>query len=304
MVPLRHGRATESVAAKTPKADLDKLYKHSTEQTATTFPQGTTGTTFAENARKSAETFELKYELLATRKRKLKHERAEATEARAVARQGKSKAAQLALDKVVSDRAHFQCIDCDRRFAREASMDGHACEVSEQTRSTIQQPESSEANKKPPFEAPTTVPVSPTTSSRQRRLLMGHGLHMGRSVTVLDDAVKRIPKIQFQLGVTKSSNRKGVFEMMEERAKTIDSLQIGRERKVVGDPASYLEEAGGRLCLLYADRSASERIVCFTFALGSFGQRADCLLYLYPKGGSSSSLLVYPRADVSGGIFS
>jgi hypothetical protein len=60
-----------------------------------------------------------------------------------VARQEKSKAAQVALDKVVSYREPFQCIDCDLRFAWEASMDGHTCEVSEETQSTIQQSESS-----------------------------------------------------------------------------------------------------------------------------------------------------------------
>jgi hypothetical protein len=141
------------------------------------------------------------------------HERAEATEARAVARQENSKAAQaqVALDKVVSDRAPFQCIDCERRFAREASMDGH---LREETRSTLQQSASSEANKKLPSEAPTTIPVPPTTNSHERRLLMGHCLQMGRSATVLDDAVKRVLVIQFQLGVTKSSNRKGVSKVV------------------------------------------------------------------------------------------
>ncbi len=39
-----------------------------------------------------------------------------------------------------------------------------------------------------------------------------------RSVTVLDDAVKGILEAQFQLGVEKSSNRKGVLEMVEESA--------------------------------------------------------------------------------------
>jgi hypothetical protein len=102
-------------------------------------------------------------------------------------------------------------------------MDRHTCEVREKTRSAIQQSES-EATKKVPFEAPTTAPVSPSTSSHERRLLMGHGLQMGRFVTVLDDAVKWILETQFQLGVTKSSNRKGVLEMVEECAKTIPTL--------------------------------------------------------------------------------
>jgi hypothetical protein len=61
-------------------------------------------------------------------------------------------------------------------FARENLMDGHPYGVSEETRSTIQQAERSEANKKLPFEALATVPVSPSTSNHERRLLMGHGL--------------------------------------------------------------------------------------------------------------------------------
>jgi hypothetical protein len=208
------------------KTDLDKLYTHSTEQTPTTFPQGATEATFDQNAGKSVDTFEPKIEMSATRKRKVKHARSEATEARAEARQEKLEEAQAALDKVVSDRAPFQCMECDRRFAREATMDGHMCEVSEETQSAIQQSESSDASKKLPFEVPTTVPVSPATSSHEGllQLLMGHGLQMGRSVTVLDDAVKRILEIQFQLGVEHNSNRKGVLEMVEECAKTMATL--------------------------------------------------------------------------------
>jgi hypothetical protein len=53
---------------------------------------------------------------------------------------------------------------------------------------------------------------------------MGHGLQIGQSVTVLDDAVKMILEAQFQLGVTRSSNRKGVLEMVEECGKTMPKL--------------------------------------------------------------------------------
>jgi hypothetical protein len=53
---------------------------------------------------------------------------------------------------------------------------------------------------------------------------MGHGMQMVRFVTLLDDAVKWIPEAQSQLRVTKSSNRKGVLEMVEECAKTIPTL--------------------------------------------------------------------------------
>jgi hypothetical protein len=53
---------------------------------------------------------------------------------------------------------------------------------------------------------------------------MGHGLQMSQSVTVLDDAVKRILEMQFQFGVTQSSNMKGVLEMVKECAKTMPTL--------------------------------------------------------------------------------
>jgi hypothetical protein len=49
---------------------MDKLYKlgamPSTENTTTTFPQGTTGATLAENVRKSAEAFKPKIEMSST----------------------------------------------------------------------------------------------------------------------------------------------------------------------------------------------------------------------------------------------
>jgi hypothetical protein len=109
-------------------------------------------------------------------------------------------------------------------------MNGYMCEVSEKTRGAIQQSEC-EANKKLSFEVTTTVHVSPSTSSHERRLLMGHGLQIGRSVTALDDAVKAILETQFQSGVTESSNRKCVLEM-EECAKTMPTLTAPAIHKV------------------------------------------------------------------------
>jgi hypothetical protein len=53
---------------------------------------------------------------------------------------------------------------------------------------------------------------------------MGHGLAQFRFVTVLDDVVKEILEEQFQKGVEKSSNRKGVLEMVEECGKTVPEL--------------------------------------------------------------------------------
>jgi hypothetical protein len=47
---------------------------------------------------------------------------------------------------------------------------------------------------------------------------MGHGLAQFRFVMVLDDVVKEILEEQFQKGVEKSSDRKGVLEMVEECA--------------------------------------------------------------------------------------
>jgi hypothetical protein len=94
----------------------------SMEDTTTTFPQGTTGATFAEDAGKSVETFKPKIELSGGRKRKLKAEKAEKTEAREVARKKKPEAAQEALDEVVTNRAPFQCVGCDRRFASQGKL--------------------------------------------------------------------------------------------------------------------------------------------------------------------------------------
>jgi hypothetical protein len=59
-------------------------------------------------------------ELSATRNRKLKHEKAEKKDARATARHQKSEAARVALDKVVYDRALFQC---RRERERRSGMD-------------------------------------------------------------------------------------------------------------------------------------------------------------------------------------
>jgi hypothetical protein len=53
---------------------------------------------------------------------------------------------------------------------------------------------------------------------------MGHGLAQFRFVMVLDDVVKDILEEQFQKGVEKSSNRKGVLEMVEECGKIVPEL--------------------------------------------------------------------------------
>jgi hypothetical protein len=53
---------------------------------------------------------------------------------------------------------------------------------------------------------------------------MGHGLAKFRFVMVLDDVVKEILEEQFQKGVEKSSNRKGVLEMVGECGKIVPEL--------------------------------------------------------------------------------
>jgi hypothetical protein len=53
---------------------------------------------------------------------------------------------------------------------------------------------------------------------------MGHGLAQFRFVMVLDDVVKEILEEDFQKGVEKSSNRKGVLEMVEECGKIVPEL--------------------------------------------------------------------------------
>jgi hypothetical protein len=75
------------------------------------------------------------------------------------------------------------------------------------------------------FVSPITVPVSPNPVGSQKRwLLMGHGLAQFRFVMVLDDVVEEILEEHFQRGVEKSSNRKGVLEMVEECGKTVPEL--------------------------------------------------------------------------------
>jgi hypothetical protein len=53
---------------------------------------------------------------------------------------------------------------------------------------------------------------------------MGHCLAQFRFVTALDGVVKEILEEQFQKGVEKSSNRKGVLEMVEECGTIVPEL--------------------------------------------------------------------------------
>jgi hypothetical protein len=73
------------------------------------------------------------------------------------------------------------------------------------------------SNKNTPFQAPATVSVD-------EELIMGHGLQTFRSVTILDDVVKKVLEEQFQKGVLKTSNRKGVLEMVEECGKKVPNI--------------------------------------------------------------------------------
>jgi hypothetical protein len=75
------------------------------------------------------------------------------------------------------------------------------------------------------FVSPITLPVSPNPAgSQQRWLLMDHGLTQFRFVMVLGEVVEEILEEQFQKGVEKSSNRKGVLEMVEECGKSVPQL--------------------------------------------------------------------------------
>jgi hypothetical protein len=133
-----------------------------------------------------------------------------------------SKAAQHKLHLAVAERVPFACKICDRRFATEYQMEGHTCQLPPSGDTTA---ENIATEMTTLFVLPTTVPVSPNPAgSQQRWLLMGHGLAQFRFVMVLDDVVKEILEDQFQKGVEKSSNRKGVLEMVEECGKVVPEL--------------------------------------------------------------------------------
>jgi hypothetical protein len=133
-----------------------------------------------------------------------------------------SKAAQHKLHLAVAERVPFVCQICDRRFATEYQMEGHTCQVPSSGDTTA---ENIATETTTLFVSPITVPVSPNPAgSQQRWLLMGHGLAQFRFVMVLDDVVKEILEEQFKKGVEKSSNRKGVLEMVEECGKIVPEL--------------------------------------------------------------------------------
>jgi hypothetical protein len=126
----------------------------------------------------------------------------------------------------VAMRWQTECLSrlkiCVRRFATEYQMEGHTCQLPSPGDTTAENIATETATL---FVSPITVTVSPNpTGSQQRWLLMGHGLAQFRFVMVLDDVVKEILEEQFQTGVEKSSNRKGVLEMVEECGKIVPQL--------------------------------------------------------------------------------
>jgi hypothetical protein len=197
------------------KADLDAKYKHGSTQPST-------GAIFVADVGKSNEDFQPKVEKSSRRKRQLKVDKAEQTVARKKAKMDVSKAAKHKLHHAVAERVPFVCQSCERRFATEYQMAGHTCQLPSSGDTTA---ENIATETTTLFVSPITVPVSPNPAgSQQRWLLMGHGLAQFRFVTVLDDVVKEILEEQFQKGVEKSSNRKGVLEMVEECGKTVPEL--------------------------------------------------------------------------------
>ena len=133
-----------------------------------------------------------------------------------------SKAAQHKPHHAVAERVPFACQSCVRRFATEYQMTGHTCQLPSPGDTTAENIATETATL---FVSPITVPVSPNPAGNQQRwLLMGHGLAQFRFVMVLDDVVKEILEEKFQKGVEKSSNPKGVLEMVEECGKIVPEL--------------------------------------------------------------------------------
>jgi hypothetical protein len=64
-----------------------------------------------------------------------------------------------------------------------------------------------------------------------------------RSVTILDDVVKKVLEEQFQKGVLKTSNRKGVLEMVEECGKKVPTLMAPSMHEVNSWLSTRLSQA-------------------------------------------------------------
>lgn len=79
---------------------------------------------------------------------------------------------------------------------------------------------SASSRKSTPFQKPETISI---IEAGRKELLIGHGLH-SRTTSSLDDPVKAILEKQYQKGIAKASNRKGVLEMVEACEKVLPLL--------------------------------------------------------------------------------
>jgi hypothetical protein len=90
-------------------------------------------------------------------------------------------------------------------------MTDHTC-APVNTESLLTQHPDAASTKEAEFVIPATTAID---QALIRNALLGHGLVTWRTVNVLDPIIKEILEEQYQKGVTNSSNRKGVLEMVE-----------------------------------------------------------------------------------------
>jgi hypothetical protein len=206
------------------KDELDKIYTStSTPLDKNEFPQKATGASFVEHGKSETE-FEPKTELSSTRKRQSRQATADRVGMRKKAKADTEEAARELLEDVIRDRAPFQCSVCERRFATERNMEMHSCHSlhtdedneGEADASVYSSVSSRKSNREATFSKDIEEFQTPATCNIEKKeLLMGHGLITHRSITVLDDASKSVLDKEFQCGVDRASNRKGVLEMVE-----------------------------------------------------------------------------------------
>ena len=105
---------------------------------------------------------------------------------------------------------HDVCSKCSQRFASETRLRTHEATCQSATTAAVTEPHPPATT---PFETPDTTEIG---ESQGCVLCMGHGLLLFRPQASLDATVRAILEEMYQKGVTNSSNRKGVLEMVEE----------------------------------------------------------------------------------------
>jgi hypothetical protein len=136
----------------------------------------------------------------------------------------------------------YACSKCEKRYATESNLLKHEskCEPAEPA-----DDEPCDDDSKPqarrPFETPETEEIGSTVDCP---LLMGHGLVGGPRIgRPLDSLAEEILEELYQMGVTKSSNRKGIHEMVEACRKKLPALLAPDHAQVSSWLSSRLKRA-------------------------------------------------------------